>query len=110
MSYCKLHNIQFGWTCGICEEEWLYMGRTHLLDAFRAGVKSKPYPCHDVQRKAAYEHGVETKRNYTRPSTTKPVQMRSWLPEPELEIKLKSNRDGSSRRILKRFKERHSTR
>lgn len=70
------------------EEEWTYMGRTHLLDAFRAGVKGKSYPCHDVQHQAAYEHGVETKRNYTQP--TKPVQMKSCLPElSELEIKMK---------------------
>lgn len=109
MSYCKLHGVKYGWTCGICEEEWLYMGRTHLLDAFRAGVKGKPYPCHNVHHQAAYEHGVETKRNYTRLSTN-PIKMRTWQPEPELEIKTKSNHGPSSQRILHRFKERNSTR
>lgn len=84
------------------------MGRTNLLDAFRAGVKGKPYPCHDVHHQAAYAHGVEIKRNWTRPTKSERIKMKTWRPEPELEIKMKSNRGPSSQRILHRFKERHS--
>lgn len=82
------------------------MGRTHLLDAFRAGVKGKPYPCHDVQHQAAYEHGVETKKNYTRPTKAERLQMKTWRPEPELEIILKSQRGRQYSNIHRRFAER----
>lgn len=43
MGYCETHDLEFNMTCPACDHELNYMQRTHLLDAFRAGVRGKTY-------------------------------------------------------------------
>jgi len=57
MRRCRTHKRDFGWTCPVCEEEWNYLSRTYLLDAFRKGVRGEQFQSTDIQQQAAYEHG-----------------------------------------------------
>jgi hypothetical protein len=60
--YCHEHRKKLGWTCPACETAWEYTGRTHLLDAFNAGVRGEEETTEwqaDPHHHAAYLHGKE---------------------------------------------------
>lgn len=62
MGYCHEHRKHFKWTCSVCDTAWEYMGRTHLLDAFNAGVRGEEETTTwqaDPHHHAAYLHGKE---------------------------------------------------
>ena len=58
MGYCKIHKNAFGWCCAICDEEWLYAGRTNLIEFFRQGIRGEKSTATTIQEIAAYEHGI----------------------------------------------------
>lgn len=82
MRRCKTHKRDFGWTCPVCEEEWNYSSRTHLLDAFRKGVRGEQFQSTDVQQQAAYEHGKTYKPTVSEAPKKKPFNRRAFLVRP----------------------------
>ena len=59
---CRIHNLNFGYTCPACDAAYAYLGRSHLVVHFNAGVKGVASTAVTLQEKAAYEHGQTYKR------------------------------------------------
>lgn len=70
MRTCKIHKIKYAYCCGICDYEYAYISRAHLLSSFREGFAHgrEGHPCTrlhpNMQRQAAYVDGHERGRRY----------------------------------------------
>lgn len=58
MGYCETHDLEFNMTCPACDYELNYMQRTHLLDAFRAGVRGKAFLNSQPEYVTAWNDGL----------------------------------------------------
>jgi len=61
MSICPVHNVEYSYTCAVCEEELRY--HSGGLDAFRAGFEKRPNIYHSLEDKAAYENGSRWRKH-----------------------------------------------
>lgn len=86
MGYCKTHKHTFSWCCAICDEEYLYMGRTHLLEFFRQGIRGESTTAKTIQEIVAYEHGL----TFFQPSSREGVVIKQ-VNKPAKIVKFKSN-------------------
>jgi hypothetical protein len=64
MSICPIHNLEYSYTCNVCEEELRY--HSGGLDAFRAGFENRQVIYHDLEDQAAYANGKEWHRRISK--------------------------------------------
>lgn len=61
MEKCKQHEIEYSYTCHVCEYELKYIGETYLLRHFREGFFGKQFKGINIHDQSAYERGKEFK-------------------------------------------------